>query len=73
MKCKAVEPVLAQLAAQHPGVVLAVADADTMPTTAAAVRYTPTFVVFRSGTPVDEFVGTNATQLRDRVWLHDDA
>lgn len=71
-KCKGVEPLVVALARAHPGLRFVVADADGCPDFAAACRFAPTFVVFKNGRRVDEWVGVNEHLLTDRVWLHAD-
>ena len=58
--------------AQHFKTRFVIADADFLPETASDIRYTPTICFFQRGRKTDEFVGTNETMLRDRVWLWSD-
>lgn len=57
---------------QTPGIDFAIAQVDYMHKAAEDVLYTPTLSIYRKGKKVDEFFGSNAQQIRDRVWLQTD-
>jgi thioredoxin 1 len=57
--CRQMEPVLEQIAIEEPGLAVAKLDVDRNPGTAAryGVLSMPTFMVFRDGEPIRQFVG----------------
>ncbi|MGC0418324.1 thioredoxin [Embleya sp. AB8] len=57
--CRQMAPVLDQLAIEEPGLAVAKLDVDHNPAVAAryGVLSMPTFIVFRDGEPVKQFVG----------------
>ncbi|MFF7249568.1 thioredoxin [Embleya sp. NPDC008237] len=57
--CRQMAPVLEQIAIEEPGLAVAKLDVDRNPGTAAryGVLSMPTFMVFRGGEPVRQFVG----------------
>lgn len=57
--CRRMKPVLAELAAEHPGLRVAELDVDANQRTAIAygVLSMPTFIVFRDGQPILRLVG----------------
>jgi thioredoxin len=60
--CRAMRPVLAELAAETPGLRVAELDVDTEQRVAAAydVLSMPTFIVFRDGRPVLRLIGARS-------------
>lgn len=50
----------------------AVAQVESMPGATSALRFTPTFGIFRGGRKVDEVVGKEPQRLEDHLWLHTD-
>lgn len=57
--CRQMAPVLDEIAAENPHLAVAKLDVDHNPATAAryGVLSMPTFVIFRDGEPVKQFVG----------------
>ncbi|WP_033294248.1 thioredoxin [Amycolatopsis jejuensis] len=57
--CRMIAPVLAEIAAERPGLTVRVVDTDENPETARAyeVMSLPTLMLFRDGKPVASFVG----------------
>jgi thioredoxin 1 len=68
--CKAVEPVLEQLAAAHPNVDFVSLDIDAYP--ACASRYgvlsIPTVILFADGRPQQQVVGARRRSHYERAW-----
>jgi thioredoxin 1 len=60
--CRVMKPVLAELAAEHPGLRIAQLDVDEHQRTAAAygVLSMPTFILFRGGQPIVRLVGARS-------------
>lgn len=67
--CKQIAPILAEIAAENPGVVVAKLNVDENPATAAAARITsiPTLNVYQNGQLVKQLIGAKpkAALLRD--------
>jgi thioredoxin 1 len=60
--CRVMKPVLAELAAEHPGLRIAQLDVDEHQQTAASygVLSMPTFILFRGGQPIVRLVGARS-------------
>ena len=41
-------------------------------TSPQAVRYSPSFLIYKAGRKVDEVVGKEPQKLEDHLWLHSD-
>jgi thioredoxin 1 len=72
--CKAIEPVLEQLAGAHPGVELVRVDVDANPVTAAryGVLSLPTVILFEGGLARETVVGARSRSHYERAfadWL----
>ena len=68
--CKGMIPTMIDLSRKNKKHTFAVADVFATPEISKSVVYTPTFWVFDDGVKVDQLVGSNPMQLRDRIWLH---
>mmetsp|Transcript_13747 Transcript_13747/g.38730 ORF Transcript_13747/g.38730 Transcript_13747/m.38730 type:complete len:109 (+) Transcript_13747:2021-2347(+) len=68
--CKGMVSSMVALGKEHPRHTFAVADVFRTPVLSKSVVYTPTFWVYDRGVKVDQLVGSNKTNLRDRAWLH---
>lgn len=68
--CRLATPAFLDRAAEYKGAVFVLADVDGLPSSAMAIRYTPTFAFFKGGRKVDEVAGINTQQLADHCWLH---
>jgi thioredoxin 1 len=68
--CKAVAPVLEQLAEAHPGVRFVKLDIDANPDTASRydVLSIPTAILFEGGEPRDTLVGARPKSHYERAW-----
>ena len=69
--CRALAPVLAELAARHAGAVrVAVVDAEALPDVCQAYRVTsmPTLLAFDGGEPVAQLVGYGGRARVDRLF-----
>jgi thioredoxin 1 len=68
--CKAVEPVLAQLAEAHPDVTFVRVDIDANPVTAArySVLSIPTVILFEGGRERETVVGARPRSHYERAW-----
>jgi thioredoxin 1 len=68
--CKAVAPVLEQLAAAHPGVEFVKVDIDANPDTASryGVLSIPTVILFERGQPRETLVGARPRSHYERAW-----
>ncbi|KAL3700518.1 hypothetical protein R1sor_018540 [Riccia sorocarpa] len=67
--CRQMLPTFCNLSNEYPQSLFVNADIDKCEQETQDVRYTPTFRFYRNGEKVDEFYGTGAQRLRDRVWL----
>lgn len=68
--CAGMLPEFGAASRNYPDVHFVLADVDTLPETAADVRFTPTFTFYHKGKKVDEITKTNPRGLRDHMWLH---
>lgn len=69
--CRALAPILAELAARHAGAVrVAVVDAEALPEVCQAYRVTsmPTLLAFHGGEPVAQLVGHGGRARIDRLF-----
>jgi thioredoxin 1 len=68
--CKAVAPVLEQLAAAHPAVEFVKVDIDANPDTASryGVLSIPTVILFERGQPRETLVGARPRSHYERAW-----
>ena len=68
--CKAVAPVLEQLAAEHPGVEFVKLDIDASPTTPSRydVLSIPTVILFEAGQARETLVGARPRSHYERAW-----
>jgi thioredoxin 1 len=70
--CKAMDPILDQLALELQGKVKIVKlDVETNPSTVSAynVRAMPTLIVFKDGAPVDMRIGAGQSRVQLTKWL----
>ena len=68
--CAGMLPEFGAASREYPDAHFVLADVDTLPETAADVRYTPTFSFFHKGRKVDEITKTTPRGLRDHMWMH---
>lgn len=68
--CAGMLPEFGAASRNYPDAHFVLADVDTLPETAADVRYTPTFTFFYKGRKVDEITKTTPRGLRDHMWMH---
>ena len=68
--CAGMLPEFGAASRNYPDAHFVLADVDTLPDTAAEVRYTPTFTFFNKGRKVDEITKTTPRGLRDHMWMH---
>ena len=68
--CAGMLPEFGAASREHPDAHFVLADVDTLPDTAAEIRYTPTFTFYNKGKKVDEITKTTPRGFRDHMWLH---
>ena len=68
--CKGMVPAMAALGRAHRKHTFAVADVFHTPVVSERVVYTPTFWVYDRGVKVDQLIGSDVQNLKDRAWLH---
>jgi thioredoxin 1 len=68
--CAGMLPAFGDASRLFPDAHFVLADVDTLPDTAAHVRFTPTFAFFRDGRKVDEVSKIKPRDFEDRMWLH---
>ncbi|XVF73827.1 hypothetical protein PTKIN_Ptkin13bG0013000 [Pterospermum kingtungense] len=70
--CRAIAPVLAEIAKKLPTVIFLKVDVDELVTVAQdlAIEAMPTFIFLKEGKIVDKVVGANKEQLQDKIGLH---
>ncbi|KVI06527.1 thioredoxin H-type 1-like [Cynara cardunculus var. scolymus] len=70
--CRIIAPILAEFAKKMPHVVFLKVDVDEVESVAQeySVEAMPTFILFKSGKPVDKVVGAKKDELLSRIVKH---